>query len=145
LHVASRNWELKEYTATGVANVYWETAKRYDWSALPAHCAAQFEVVGSKVQGNPMGITGNPQGRLFSLYDTVKRRKLSRAALAAFAATSGMPCVPTLFTTQAISSEDDLRALAAIKYANGKAGEGIVISDFDNTWSFKVISLEYKG
>ncbi len=145
LHVASRNWELKEYTATGVANVYWETAKQYDWAALPADVAAQFEVVGSKVQGNPMGITGKPQGRLFTLYDTVKRRKLPRAALEAFAASSGMPCVPVLCTTQTLETQDALRALAAIKYANGKAGEGIVIRDFDNTWSFKVINLDYKG
>jgi hypothetical protein len=145
LHVASRNWELKETTASGVANVYWETAKQYDWSSLPPHVAAQFEVVGSKVQGNPMGITGKPQGRLFTLYDTVNRQRLPRAAVDAFAVASGISSVPILCTTQAVSTEDDLRALAAIRYANGKTGEGIVIRDFANTWSFKVISLEYKG
>jgi hypothetical protein len=63
----------------------------------------------------------------------------------AFAVASGISSVPILCTTQAVSTEDDLRALAAIRYANGRTGEGIVIRDFANTWSFKVISLEYKG
>jgi hypothetical protein len=43
LHVASRNWELREYTASGAANLYWETAKKYDWTKLPEGVAAQFE------------------------------------------------------------------------------------------------------
>lgn len=43
-----------------------------------------------------------------------------------------------------VQSDDDLRSLAAIKYDNGKPGEGVVVRACDGTWSFKVINLEYR-
>ena len=40
---------------------------------------------------------------------------------------------------------DELRKLAAIQYPNGWHGEGVVVRAVDQTWSFKVINLDYKN
>lgn len=145
LHVASRNLELREYTASGAANLYWETAKKYDWSFLPDGMAAQFEIIGGKVQGNPMGVANGMEGRLFTLYDYKNHKRIAKTELDQTAALIGMKVAPIVFANGVPPTLEKLRKISSIKYQNGKAGEGVVIRDYKNTWSFKVINLDYKG
>lgn len=145
LHVCSRNWELKEFTATGGKNVYWAAARKYGMDRLPQGLALQFEVVGPGVQGNPMGLS-EIEARAFTLRDTVNHRYMPSADLEGICRELGLPlarCIGTSITLAA-RTDDELRKLAEIRYANGKHGEGIVIRAFDSSWSFKVINLLYK-
>lgn len=145
LHVASRNLELREYTATGAENVYWRAARRYNWDKLPHGLAMQFEVVGPGVQGNPAGVP-DIQGRAFHLYDILSRRSKPGAELDAMAAQVGIPAAEVVQAGDAFSFDPDaLRAMAqALKYSNGKPAEGVVVRSLDHGISFKVISLSYK-
>lgn len=157
LHVCSRNWELKELTASGGKNVYWSAARKYGLDRLPQGVALQFEVVGPGVQGNPMGLS-ELEARAFTLRDTVAHRYLSRIQLQAMAEAMGIPLACEVGDWRSLAqrashmnghgmpifTDDELRKLAEIKYPNGKHGEGIVIRALDSSWSFKVINLNYK-
>ena len=147
MHVCSRNWELKEFTATGGQNVYWTAARKYGLDRLPRGLALQFEVVGLGVQGNPMGLT-DLQARAFSLYDTVDNGYWPYSNLQQECVILGIPLAKVIGTDETLTewqTSDGLRKLAEIKYANGKHGEGIVIRALDSSWSFKVINLLYKN
>lgn len=145
LHVCSRNWELKEFTASGGQNVYWVAARKYGMDRLPQGLALQFEVVGPGVQANPMGLS-DLEARAFTLRDTINHRHLPRLDLERECAALGVPLARLIGThdTVAARTEDELRKLAEIKYPNGKHGEGVVIRALDSSWSFKVINLLYK-
>lgn len=146
LHVCSRNWELKEFTASGAKNVYWTAARKYGLDRLPQGVALQFEVVGPGVQGNPMGLP-ELEARAFTLRDTVEHRYLPRDELEGQAEMLGIPLarlVANGWPSEGGKTDDELRKLAEIKYPNGKHGEGIVIRALDSSWSFKVINLNYK-
>lgn len=143
LHVCSRNWELKEFTATGAQNAYWRAARQYGLERLPWGLALQFEVVGPGIQGNPMGLKGL-EARAFSLFDRTACRYASHADLLHECARLGIPTAKAVHGHGACSA-DGLRALAAIRYANGAHAEGVVIRALDSSWSFKVINLAYKG
>lgn len=140
LHVASRNWELRETTATGAKNVYWVTARKYGLENLPIGTAVQFEVVGPGVQANPMGLP-ELEGRLFGAFVRAGGRWL-RLTESEFP--SSMRPARRVSAEQRPHTADELRNLAAIKYPNGKQAEGIVIRAIDQSWSFKVINLNYK-
>lgn len=143
LHVCSRNWELREFSASGAGNIYWQTARKYSLEQLPEGVALQFEIVGPGIQGNPMGLT-EVQGRAFSLYHIGDRRYTDYVQLANVASYVGMPVVRHVRSaTKRPHSDDELREMAAIRYPNGKHGEGIVIRACDSSWSFKVINLLY--
>ena len=146
LHVASRNWELRERTATGAENVYWRAARKYDWSQLPQGVAMQFEVVGPGVQGNPMGLS-ELEGRAFTAYHHKAGSRLPWGDLAYFAQEIGIPEAPVVAHGDYFDlSDDQMRNIAdSQKYPNGKPAEGVVIRSLDQKISFKVISLEYKG
>lgn len=145
LHVASRNWELREFTATGAENIYWRAARLYDWSRLPHSIAIQFEVVGPGVQGNPMGLK-SIEGRAFTAYDFNAHKRLPWGDVAYFAQDSGMPEAPMVAHGDFFDlSPDKLREMASEpKYPNGKYAEGVVIRSYDQSISFKVLSLNYK-
>lgn len=145
LHVASRNWELREFTATGAENVYWRAARLYDWSKLPPGVAMQFEVVGPGVQGNPMGLS-RVEGRAFTAYSYKEHKRLPNHRLALIASDVGIPLAPLIPMPPCFDlSDDHLRDLASVlKYHNGKPAEGVVIRSPDQRISFKVISLNYK-
>jgi RNA ligase (TIGR02306 family) len=143
LHVCSRNWELKEFTASGAKNVYWVAARKYGLERLPQGVALQFEVVGPGVQSNPMGLA-EIEARAFTLRDTREHRYLSWAELVNQAHALGMPTARFVTNGTAGMTDDELRRLAEIKYPNGKHAEGVVIRALDSSWSFKVISLLYK-
>lgn len=145
LHVASRNWELREFTATGAENVYWRAARKYDWSGLPHGIALQFEVVGPGVQGNPMGLK-ELEGRAFTGYDYKLHKRIWPSALEGIAESVGIPFAPVVTLGLSFDLDaDELRDIASTaKYPNGKPAEGVVIRSLDQQISFKVISLDYK-
>lgn len=143
MHVCSRNWELKEFTATGAGNVYWKTARQYNLERLVQGLALQFEIVGPGVQGNPMGLA-SIEARAFTLHDTVNHAVLPRDALEVTCDALEVPTARFIATGNTARTHDQLRELSQIKYVNGKAGEGIVVRAMDSSWSFKVISLDYK-
>lgn len=140
LHVASRNWELREHTATGAENIYWRAARKYKLEEqLLCGVAIQFEVVGPGVQGNPMGLT-TLEGRMFGqFYRDEQGRWIREYPFNAY-----MPWAKQIASAQGHMPIDVLRSMAEIKYQNGKPGEGIVIRACDQSWSFKVINLLYK-
>lgn len=145
LHVASRNWELREFTATGAENVYWRAARLYKFDKLPDGIALQFEVVGPGIQGNPMGLS-KIEGRAFTAYDYKNHQRCTWGHLAQIADDVGIPESPVVFNGGYFDlSKDQMRDMAAkTKYPNGKPAEGIVIRSYDQSISFKVISLIYK-
>lgn len=145
LHVASRNWELREFTATGAENVYWHAARLYNFDKLPDGIALQFEVVGPGIQGNPMGLS-KIEGRAFTAYDYKNNQRCTWGHLAQIADDVGIPESPVVFNGDYFDlSEDQMRDMAAkTNYPNGKPSEGIVIRSYDQSISFKVISLIYK-
>ena len=140
LHVASRNWELKELTATGAHNVYWSTARQYKLEELPTGMAVQFEVVGPGVQGNPMGLK-ELEGRLFGAFHQNWAGQWSRLPVDEFPRV--MPLAREIPVQQRPHTADELRELATIKYPNGKHAEGVVVRAADQSWSFKVLNLSY--
>lgn len=142
LHVASRNWELKELTATGAQNVYWRVARDYRLETLPVGMAVQFEVVGPGVQGNPMGLQ-RLEGRLFGAFQRDSSGRWNRLSVGDFPHV--MPLAREIAAPQRPHTADELRELAAIKYPNGAHGEGVVVRAADQSWSFKAINLNYKG
>ena len=146
LHVCSRNWELREFTASGASNVYWRAARKYGLDRLPQGVALQFEVVGPGVQGNPMGLA-ELEARAFTLRDTVNHRYLPWSTLVATTDALGIPTARFIGNGWQTDgrTDDELRKMAEIKYPNGKHGEGIVIRALDSSWSFKVLNLRYEN
>lgn len=143
MHVCSRNWELREFTASGASNVYWRAARLYEMDKIPVGFALQFEIVGPGVQGNPMGLN-ELQARAFSLYDIPRHCYAPRHELQEIAADVGIPLARVVAEGDSAHGPDELRKMAEIKYPNGKHGEGIVIRAADSSWSFKVINLLYR-
>jgi RNA ligase (TIGR02306 family) len=157
MHVCSRNWELREFTAAGAGNAYWRAARKYGLERLPAGLAIQFEVVGPGIQGNPMGLP-DLEVRAFTLRDTRAHCDMPRLELERVCAELGIPMARLIGTASnlhhhashinghgmPVFTAEELRKLAEIKYPNGKPGEGIVIRALDSSWSFKVINLLYK-
>jgi RNA ligase (TIGR02306 family) len=149
--VCSRNWELKETTG----NVYWRVANQYALpEKLPEGYAVQFEVVGPSIQGNPMG-WGQPDMRLFNVYNIQEKRYLGAADASAFSHGLGLRLVDVVKQpTEVFSPDIDLRKLSEQKYENGKHAEGIVIRPLREQTvvvdgkaerlSFKVINLLYR-
>lgn len=140
LHVASRNWELRERSATGAENIYWRCARQYDWTHLPPGHAMQFEVCGPGVQKNPAGLD-KLTGFAFTLYDYRNHRRESDLKTAAVAHYVGIPHAPLV---SAGMNHRDLRELADTHYKNGAAAEGVVVRAADGSWSLKSINLAYK-
>ena len=147
LHVCSRNFELREFSESGATNLYWRVARQYKLENLPQGYAIQFEIVGPGVQGNPMGLK-TTEMRLFNVYETLLyKSRMPWSGMQAFAQSHGLQLARQIEVPDdglKVWTADDLQALAQIKYPNGRHGEGIVIRDTLNTWSFKVINLLYK-
>jgi RNA ligase (TIGR02306 family) len=146
LHVASRNFELREFSGEQAqtpraTNIYWAAARKYKLESMPTNTAIQFEVVGDKVQGNPMGVK-DVEGRLFSVLKKSDGRWLN-VDFDNFPKNL-MPLAKPVKIEQRAYSADELRKLAEIKYDNGRHGEGVVIRAKNQNWSFKVINLLYK-
>jgi len=151
--VCSRNLELKEEGGS----VWWEMAKKYNLQEPISNIsplrniAVQFEVVGPGVQGNPVGLQER-EIRVFDIFDIDEGRYFAPTAVRAFCANHGVPIVDLIAEGDAFGLlEDSFVGLAeAVKYANGKPAEGIVIRAQTprmvgaDRLSFKVINLNYK-
>lgn len=150
LHVASRNWELREFTESGAGNVYWKTARKYGLDRLTAGTALQFEICGPGIQKNPMGLK-EIEARAFTVHDFIGHRcalpvqELIRTCDELEIPVARMVGVVNDNRTpqkQPITA-DTLRLLADFEYPNGQPAEGVVIRAVDQSWSFKVINLDY--
>jgi len=147
LHVCSRNFELKEFTAYGNSNIYWRMARKYGLDKVGPDFALQFEIVGPGVQSNPMGLPEN-EIRVFTVWDLVKRMPVCLHTLIDVCADYGLPMARVVADSNANSTPEnssDLRKMAEITYLkSGKPGEGIVVRAANSSWSFKVLNLAYK-
>ena len=145
LHVCSRNWELREFDASGKTNLYWIAARKYELETrLSLQVALQFEVVGPGIQGNPMGLK-EIEGRLFTVRCADDGwAKQSMEDVGFWSRKTGMPMARMFAVGEGVKSADELRAMADIEYPNGKPAEGIVIRGLDGGWRFKVLNLAYK-
>lgn len=149
--VCSRHFEKKE----SEASVFWKVARKYDLAnRLPDGFAVQFEVVGPKVQQNPLGLA-EIDGFAFQVFDIYRDAYLSLAPLLELLNDIGMPMVPTVASGDSfLAGIEDLRKLAEGKYPNGAQREGIVIRpqtamrcgrSGQQRLSFKVLNLLYKN
>lgn len=145
LHVCSRNWELREFTADGTGNLYWRTARKYGLDRLPEGLALQFEVVGPGVQKNPAGLA-EVEARAFKLHHVPTRAYLSVDSLHSVCSDIGIPVAEIVrHPTSEVLTDDELLAFAeGLTYQDGGPAEGVVISDPGGRWSFKVLNLAYK-
>jgi RNA ligase (TIGR02306 family) len=144
MHVCSRNLELKEFTATGAGNVYWQAARKYGLELLPRRFALQFEVVGPGIQGNPMGLS-EIEIRAFTLHDVQSRERVHYGALVGVCQYLGLPMARIVAAGHGYVDPDKIREMAdSVEYAKGKPGEGLVIRSINSNWSMKAISLRYK-
>lgn len=144
MHVCSRNLELKEFTATGAGNVYWQAARKFGLDRLPPGLALQFEVCGPGIQGNPCGID-ELRIAAFTLYDIGMRRRAHFGALVGLCQALEIPMADIVCAGVGKLSSDRIREIAdEARYPNGKQAEGVVFRDLGSNWSFKSISLNYK-
>jgi len=148
LYVCSRNLSLRD----DAGNPHWIVARQNNLlTALrDTNLALQFEVVGPKIQGNPLGLK-NFEMRAFSLYDIANHRYVGARELLAFCGKNSIPAAASIFFDISLNyTSDSLRELAQQQYPNGKPAEGIVIRTVEEQQlcgiraSFKVINLMYK-
>jgi len=144
MHVCSRNLELKEFTATGAGNVYWQAARKFGLERLPPNKALQFEVFGPGIQGNPAGAT-ELEIAVFTLHDITNRRRAHYGALVAICQSLDLPLAAIIAAGTGALGEDRIREIADMaRYENGAQAEGVVFRSINSEWSFKSISLNYK-
>lgn len=144
LHVCSRNLELKEFSASGAGNVYWQAARKYGLERMPPGFALQFEVCGPGIQGNPCGYT-ELQIRAFTLHDISRSERCHFGALVHFCQGLDIPMAEINACGHGYADPDTMRMLAdSVRYQNGKQGEGVVIRSINSNWSIKALSLSYK-
>lgn len=147
LHLCTRNYESKDTPKSAG----WTLARKYNLeAAIPEGMAIQFEMIGSKIQGNPMGVPSLDM-RVFNVYNIEIRRYVDYPLMAKFCSERKLPMVKVVgegeeFTPEYLVS---FQEMAKGNYDNGKPREGIVIRPMVDTifngdrLSFKVINLEY--
>lgn len=151
--VCSRNLEMQEGD-----NIYWQMAKKYDLQNLLGEgMVIAGEIIGQKIQGNPLKIEGN-EFHVFNIKDLNDNSYLSYDDILLTLEESEIPVVKEVarFTGENIKnlSLDYLQSLAnEQKYGNNPA-EGIVIRGYKNNQtvysptlqkmlSVKVINQDY--
>lgn len=141
--LCSRNVELKKNYDNG----YWKVAQKYKVEErLPNGIALQWETVGPKIQGNPMGFT-EVDGRAFSAYDIYNRHYLHMDELMSLCKFIDFPMVKVLDVGDKFNKAG-VETLGEGKYDSGKEREGVVVRSQGNSFgdhpiSFKVINLNY--
>jgi RNA ligase (TIGR02306 family) len=145
MHVCSLNLELKEFTASGAGNVYWQAARKYGLERLPHGFALQFEVVGPGIQANPMGLT-ELEIAAFTLYNIAERRRAHFGALVGICQGLEIPMASIVAAGSGFPGHDAIRDMSsAAEYGKNTPGEGLVFRDVNSLYSFKAISLDYKN
>ncbi len=144
MHVCSRNLELKELTASGAGNVYWQAARKFGLERLPAGLALQFEVYGPGIQGNPAGAT-ELEIAAFTLYHIGEKRRAHFGALVAICQSLDIPMAAIVASGRGFIGEDNIRLIAdSARYENEAQAEGVVFRSINSDWSFKALSLSYE-
>jgi RNA ligase (TIGR02306 family) len=146
-YACTRNYTMKDVEGCLV----WHLVKKYGLQdKLPEDFAIQFEMIGPKIQSNPMGVKEN-ELRVFNLYDIKNRKHLGHREVFRFCLSNSIPMVPIAKEGDNFGADENmLREWAKGKYENGRQREGIVIRPMDEMesdgerLSFKVINLEYK-
>lgn len=145
MHVCSRNLELKEFTASGAGNVYWQAARKYDLHRLPPNMAIQFEVCGPGIQGNPCGYS-ELEISVFTLYEIKHHRRAHYGALVGLCQGLELPLAAVVAAGRGAIDADAIRMVSdSARYENGMQAEGVVFRSINSDWSFKAISLNYKN
>jgi len=149
--VCSRNKEYKD-TPT---SVLWNLARQYKLDTKqPDNTAIQFELIGPKVQGNPLKLA-KPDIRVFNLWHIDLQAYGDAQHVRSCCDALRIPMVDILqWDTPFLHDEDGLRMLAEGEYPNGRQQEGIVLRPMveqtivgpkgPERLSFKVINLRYK-
>ena len=145
----SRNWELQDTQSAAV----WAIAKQFNLiEELPrfGNIALQWEVVGPKIQGNPLKLS-KIEPRLFDIWNIDNQQYLGRDVLVEFAELIGMPYVTGMRIIYQDFTDDELCKMAEGLYEeSGRQREGIVIRPITEMriegqrLSFKVLNLLYK-
>jgi RNA ligase (TIGR02306 family) len=144
----SRNLEFKPSDKTAV----WVIAKNYDLeNKLPDNYAIQFEMCGSKIQKNRLGLKAI-NGFIFNVYNIEHRQYLDAEDVFQFAKDINMPTVDVEVWNEVFNITDSnvLRTMAEGVYKSGKIREGLVFRPMKEQFinyerlSFKVINLMYK-
>lgn len=129
--VCSRNLIMKDGDTA-----YWNIARKYDiMNKLPKHLAIQGEIVGEKIQGNPIGIKGL-EFYVFNVYDMQTHSYLDFNGFKKTFEYLNLPNVPILEGVDCSSWEALQEFSNNLKYPNGKPAEGIVIRSDDIEYSF---------
>lgn len=143
MHVCSRNYELKEFTATGAGNVYWQAARKYELHRLPQGLALQFEVIGPGINGNRHKVDELLIAP-FTLYDIDRRQRCHFGYLTWICAAMQIPMAAIQHAGFGWIGHDAIREIADGTTFDGLPAEGVVFRDLNSSWSFKAISLNYK-
>lgn len=149
LHVCSRNWDMKDKPGT----VAWELARKYNlakWMWQYDDYAIQYEMIGPKIQGNPLGLK-EAEIRVFNVWSREINDYLGVTALREFCDYTGLPMVEVVWEGIFNPTDDEaIRKMAEQVYPNGKQAEGVVIRPIygmrymGERVSVKVINLLYK-
>lgn len=145
MHVCSRNLELKEVTASGAGNVYWQAARKHGLDRIPHGMALQFEVYGPGIQGNPLGAS-EVSIAAFTLHSIRDGERSHFGALVGLCQNLRLPLAAIICSGSGAIESDQIREIAdGVSYAEGKPAEGVVFRSLNSNWSFKAINLNYKG
>lgn len=145
MHVCSRNLELKELTASGASNVYWQAARKFGLDRIPQGMALQFEVYGPGIQGNPVGAT-ELRMAAFTLHHIGANERAHLGALVGLCQNLKIPMAAIICSGHGPISSDTIREIAdSTIYADGVPAEGVVFRSINSNWSYKAINLNYKG
>ena len=143
----SRNLELKETPDS----LIWQMACKYKLEkALKNNFAIQAELIGEKIQRNPIGIKGNDI-RVFNIYDIDNQQYLDIYGVRDFCEFYNLPMVDIVEWDKVFEFQNDdcLREYAEGVYGNGHQREGVVIRPMEEMQvdgarlSFKVINLSF--
>jgi hypothetical protein len=131
-------------------NFYTQLAKKFNLEKLiPDGFGIQYEIIGPGIHDNQSGLR-EKSIKIFTLLKKAEGRrnvweKQPLSELLRFSEETSLPLVDFVYVPKP-ESVDDLRDIADnVRYKNGKQAEGVVFRAKDQSWSFKVISLNFKG
>lgn len=155
LSVCSRNMILKEPENIHSASNFWAATYKYGLDEIPSGYYVQAELIGPSIQSNPHGVD-SLEIRVFNVGLIRKgntQLPLNYDDMVNFCSYYNLPMAELVYRGKKnFETIDDLEKIAnAVRYENGKIGEGVVIryteseDDFkmQKPLSFKMISPKY--